>query len=281
VLAVIVARDVEDLGEPDFTLDDVRDEWAEPGFSLADDAWLAERDGEIAGYAALRDNGQLVLVAPGHCGHGLGSALLDRAEQRARALGRPLRQHLAGGNRAAAELLSRAGYRRGISYWRLRMELLQPPPEPVWPEGVTVRPFAGRSDERAAFELHQRAFAEVAGDQPQTFERWRSSVVGRTIFDPTLFMLAELDGAIVGSAHSELWQDEGLGSVRRLATTGAGRGIGLGRALLLAALGEFVRRGMPAAVLDVQGDNDRALRLYRSVGMRPLWQIDRWDGESA
>jgi mycothiol synthase len=275
VLAVIVARDVADLGAPDFTLDDLLEEWDEPGLSLADDAWLAER-GEIAAYAALRGKEQLVLVAPRHCGNGLGSSLLDLVERRALELGRPLRQHLPQRNASAAALLSSRGYRRVHSYWRMQIDLSRPPPAPAWPEGVTVRPFR-QGDERQAHELHERAFSEVTGNQPQSLEQWRRSVVGRSIFDPTLFMVAELGGAIVGTAHSELWQEDGVGAVRRLATGGAGRGIGLGRALLLAALGEFHRRGMPAAVLDVQGDNERALRLYESVGMSQQWRTDRWE----
>jgi hypothetical protein len=64
VLAVIVARDVADLGAPDFTLDDLLEEWGEPDFSLADDAWLAEH-GEIAAYAALRGKEQLVFALSG------------------------------------------------------------------------------------------------------------------------------------------------------------------------------------------------------------------------
>jgi GNAT superfamily N-acetyltransferase len=108
VLAVIVARDVEDLGAPDFTIDDLLEDWDEPGFGLAEDAWLAE-DGEIAAYAVVRDREQLVLVAPRHCGRGLGSALLDRVERRALERGHQLRQHLPGRNAAAAALLAARG----------------------------------------------------------------------------------------------------------------------------------------------------------------------------
>ncbi len=280
MLAVIVARDVEDLGAPDFTIDDLLEDWDEPGFGLADDAWLAE-DGEIAAYAAVRDREQLVLVAPRHCGRGLGSALLDRVERRAQERGHQLRQHLPERNAAAAALLSARGYRRVHSYWRLRIELSAAPPEPAWPDGVSVRAFAGEADERPAHELHERAFVEVAGNQPQTIEQWRHAVTERSVFDPSLFMLAELDGEIVGSIHNELWEEDGVGAVRRVATAGAGRGTGLGRALLLAAFGEFRRRGLPAAVLDVQGDNERALRLYESVGMSPLWRTDRWQRASS
>ncbi len=44
VLDLIVARDIADLGRPDYTLEDVRADWAAPGFDLALDAWLVEQD---------------------------------------------------------------------------------------------------------------------------------------------------------------------------------------------------------------------------------------------
>ena len=33
---------------------------------------------------------------------------------------------------------------------------------------------------------------------------------------------------------------------------------------------------MASAELGVQADNDRAVALYESVGMRMLWRVDRW-----
>ena len=168
VLAVIVARDVADLGAPDFTLDDLLEEWDEPGFSLADDAWLAER-GEIAAYAALRGKDQLVLVAPRHCGNGLGSGLLDLVELRALELGRPLRQHLPQRNASAAALLSSRGYRRVHSYWRMQIDLSRPPPAPAWPVGVTVRPFRQRG--RAAGARASRTGLLGGDGQPAAVAR--------------------------------------------------------------------------------------------------------------
>src|SRR5215208_3744161 len=44
VLGLIVARDIADVGHPDYTLEDVRADWAAPGFDPARDAWLAVDD---------------------------------------------------------------------------------------------------------------------------------------------------------------------------------------------------------------------------------------------
>jgi ribosomal protein S18 acetylase RimI-like enzyme len=56
----------------------------------------------------------------------------------------------------------------------------------------------------------------------------------------------------------------------------AWRGQGLGRALLLTSLGAFHEQGVPRAALGVHGQNDRAIGLYESVGMRPAWRHDEY-----
>ena len=40
VLAVIVARDVADLGRPDYTLEDLHADWTLPGVDPTVDAWV-------------------------------------------------------------------------------------------------------------------------------------------------------------------------------------------------------------------------------------------------
>src|SRR5687767_5064405 len=88
VLAVIVARDVADIGRPDFTLEDLRADWATPGLELARDAWVVEDTaGAIVATAQLLGDDALVYVHPEACGHGIGTALRALAEERARERG--------------------------------------------------------------------------------------------------------------------------------------------------------------------------------------------------
>src|SRR4051812_42279778 len=80
ILAVIVARDVADIGRPDYTLDDVLDEWDADGFDLATDAAVTE---DLTGYAMLRPDQAMVSVHPDAEGRGIGAALLAFVERRA------------------------------------------------------------------------------------------------------------------------------------------------------------------------------------------------------
>jgi len=140
VLEVIIARDVTDLGEPDFTLDDLADEWADEAFALELDSRVAESgDGELLAYAAMRDRAQLVAVHPGAEGRGIGAALLRWAEGRAAERDEPLRQDVGSSNAAAAALLTAAGYGPTHHYWRMTRALDPPLPEPSWPAGTSVR----------------------------------------------------------------------------------------------------------------------------------------------
>ena len=89
VLALLVARDIADVGAPGITLEDLQDEWCGAEFDLSADARVVETaDGRIVGYAAMsREVTMVVIVAPDHEGRGVGSALRGWAEQRDRARG--------------------------------------------------------------------------------------------------------------------------------------------------------------------------------------------------
>jgi len=46
VLRVLLARDVADVGYPDFTIEDLHADWATPGLDLERDARVVESGGE-------------------------------------------------------------------------------------------------------------------------------------------------------------------------------------------------------------------------------------------
>ena len=146
VLDLIVARDIADLGRPDYTLEDVQADWAAPGVDPALDAWLVEDGDEPLGYALLDDRGAaLVTVPPASEGRGVGTALREAAEARAIARGEALvRQYVPTANEAARTHLLEAGYWPAFSYFRMRMQLADAP-EP--PSDVPVRTFDRGTDD--------------------------------------------------------------------------------------------------------------------------------------
>jgi ribosomal protein S18 acetylase RimI-like enzyme len=75
-----------------------------------------------------------------------------------------------------------------------------------------------------------------------------------------------VDGAVVG--YAIVGRAARRGYVQRLAVAPEVQGSGLGRALLIDGLRWLGRRGAARAVVNTQVDNDRARRLYESLGFR-------------
>jgi mycothiol synthase len=281
VLELITACDIADVGQPDFTLDDLRDEWANPEVDLAADSLLVEAaDGGVAAYTLCTSHAQDVYVHPAHLGEGVGSALLPAVERRAGEQRFPLRQYIAGRNRRGADLLARNGYRPTHHYWRMALDLTAPPAAAVLPEGVELRPFRTGTDDRVVHALVQAAFSEIEGNIHHDWEQWRIRSIDTSSFDARWWFIAWAGNEIAGVALSEHWAEDDTGWVGQLAVAPEWRGRGLGRALLLTALSAFHAAGVAQGMLSVHGDNDRAARLYESVGMRQAWRHDRYEKRS-
>src|SRR5919199_3444233 len=75
--------------ELDFSVDDIRNEWRRT--DLERDTWLWERDGRLVASATLRSRGEELsvngFVHPDFRGRGLGAAILQATEVRARERG--------------------------------------------------------------------------------------------------------------------------------------------------------------------------------------------------
>jgi mycothiol synthase len=275
VLELIVARDVADLGRPDYTLDDVRADWSSPGIELALDAWLVDDGGDPLGYALLDDRGAaLVTVPPASEGRGVGTALREAAEARALERGEALvRQYVPISNEAARTHLLAAGYWPVTSYFRMRLDLAAAAPPPP---GVPVRPFSRGPDDAPVHALVEEAMAGVPGNEPRSLESWQAAKVDKAGWEPSLWLLHEDADGLAGVVLCERWED-GVGYVDYLAVAPRARGHGLGRALLLHGFAALRDAGMTVAELSVQGENASATRLYESVGMVPVWTIERWE----
>jgi mycothiol synthase len=275
VLELIVARDVADLGYPDYILEDVKADWAAPGIDLARDAWLVEEGGAPVGYALLDESAAaLVAVPPASEGRGVGTTLREAAEARAADRGEQVvRQYLPASNEAARAHVQAADYRLTHRYARMRIELGQAP-EP--PPGVSVRTFVPGADDVSVHELGEAALGDIPGNLPRSLEAWRAAHVTKEGFDPSLWLLHE-DGAGLAAVALCERRDGGVGFVDYLAVAARSRGRGLGRAMLLHGLEALRAEGLTAAELFVQAENASATRLYESIGMRPVATHERWE----
>jgi mycothiol synthase len=278
VMAVLEARDRADLGAPDYTLEELREEWNLSEVKLADDALVAETDdGRIVAYGIVRRPGTLAIVHPDHEGQGIGSRLLEWSERRAREQGRDQhRQWIAGTNARAVALLRGAGYEYARTYSRMARGLGRVVSPGAPPAGVRLRALDVDRDAIAVHALDAASFGGLPDYQPESFDQFSEEHLHAHDLDPRLSPVALAGGDIVGFVLSRRWRER-IGFVDILAVHPDQQHRGIGNALLLAAFAAFADAGLREAQLGVASDNPRALRLYKRAGMTPRFRFDTYE----
>ena len=243
------------------------------GIDLPSDTWRYDEDGRLValGWVEKHDDGAgtaVGVVHHGERGRGLGSQLVDRSEQRLRALavGR-VHNITLGPDTAAATLLASRGYREVRRFWEMTIELGDdPPPAPGLPGGFRIEAFA-EDAARAFHDALDEAFADHWEHTPSTFEDWWRRQTARPDHDPSLWFLVRSGRDVVAATRNDP-ERSGGGWIGAIGVRPAWRGRGLAKALLLHSFREFHRRGLRRVGLGVDAENPTgATKLYESVGM--------------
>lgn len=225
----------------------------------------------LYGYAQLEETDPVeapaaeLLVHPDQRGRGhgraLGTALLAATGKRLRVWahgGKPSARHL-------AQVL-------GLTLFRELRQLRRPlapldVPEPVLPEGVTIRTFVPGQDDAAWLAVNAAAFAHHP-EQGSLTQRDLDDRIAEPWFDPKGFFLAEKDGELVGFHWTKIHAEERLGEVYVVGILPGAQGGGLGKALTATGLRHLAGQGLPTAMLYVDADNSAAVRVYEGLGFR-------------
>ncbi|RWZ64478.1 mycothiol synthase [Labedella populi] len=170
-----------------------------------------------------------------------------------------------GDHPAASALASRHGFDRVRTLLQLRMPLdgriRSTAPRR---SDVVITPFVPGHDEADWVALNALAFAT----HPEQGRLTIDDVLARERepwFDAEDLLLARDDnGDLVGSIWLKV--DGGVGEVYAVGVHPDHAGRGLGRTLMEAGLDRLERSGVETAALYVEADNERATRLYRSLG---------------
>lgn len=267
-----LARAVETavLGAPVITEGDVRDWWrvTEPG----ENVWLIYGEGRLAAAATLWPRGEAPNVwgdvHPEALGRGLGTALLELAETRARDLeAAAVRNELFAQDELAAALLESRGYRPVRRHYGMRIELGdEAPPEPAWPEGLTVAPF--RDGDGPAFHAALgESFEDEWGHTPIEYDEWRRARLEADDFDPEVWAVVRDGDEVAAVVRCDVFRYGG-GWVGALGVRKPWRRRGIGLALLQHTFRVFHARGERSVGLGVDSENPTgATRLYERAGM--------------
>ena len=269
--------------------------WRQPGFSLLTDTRVAVLpDGRVIGYGEVEDTeaphvraGSWMRVHPESSGLGIENALLDWIETRAgEAIDKAppharviVTQGVPDEDQHLRELLEQRGFTSKRHFWRMEIDLDVDIPEPIWPNGVSVRTFILNEDLEALVHAHQDSFRDHWGHVETPFEQeleeWRYWIDQDPEFDQTLTFLVVADDKVVGYAscdpkHSE---DPAMGYVGVLGVTRPWRRRGIALALLRHTFREFKNRGQQRVCLGVDATSlTGAVGVYEAAGMRATQQ---------
>ncbi|OMH26005.1 hypothetical protein BKD30_05375 [Tersicoccus phoenicis] len=313
-LTTVLAR--ADETEEFYSAEDLAEELAEEGVDPQRDTWAVRDragDGIVAfGQVRVRVRAELLHgraivllgggVHPDWRRRGIGRALMDRMEARARELaagrhpGAPVTLRNPGGLETdpVRHLLIGRGYTLSRYFVQMERSLPGPTPAPPGPTASSATPpSATPSSAVAGYRIvpftaalsagthraRNAAFADHWGSTSTSEAEW-ADLIGARSFTADCSFLAVASGsgkAAAGDVHAfclaQDWQDGQL-YLALIGTVPAARGVGLARACIAASLEAAVRRpdteGRPRfsrASLHVDADSPTgATRLYRAAG---------------
>lgn len=291
ILKMVHASDIAAVGAPDYPAEEVREMLTAPNTDMAEDSWVAvDADGVIVGWAYPHnptggDRDFLEVYAWPRRGEPALRPLLDlslaRAAVRGARFGHDPYTVRAGAiptEKPWIGVLTDAGFTFVKMHARMTLSLRDvaaTPPEP--PAGVTVRP-VDHTDEAEMRRFHacvEEAFRDTdhhATDYP-TF---RAEIAGESTVSWDEWLVAEVDGAWAGVLRSsDVDAEDNGGWVKALAVLRPYRRRGVGAALLRHAFAIYAAKGRAEAGLGVDMANPTsAARLYRAVGMHPLYEAN-------
>jgi len=265
--------------------------WEQPGFCVDTDTCVAvTSQGRIIGYAEVMDTEEphvrvmsWVRVHPEYKTSSLGRQLVswicDRAQDAIALAPDGARVSVSMGldreDVAMSEVLDSQDFHVVRYFLRMSIELSDAIPEPVWSEGVLVRPFVLDSDLESTVHAIRDAFRDHWGhiDVPfeEEVEKWRHWFQNDSDFDESLSSLVLVDQQIVGFAMCGLRhpEDPNMGFIDSLGVRREWRRRGLATALLRRTFNELRTRGQRRACLGVDADSlTGAFDVYERVGMK-------------
>jgi mycothiol synthase len=249
------------------------------GGDKSDSHLVVEETSKVIGYAHL-DQTDLVagpsvelVVDPDHRSFGIGKKLLSKAVE---ICGQNLRLWVHGENEAAAALANSFNFEKIRTVLQMQKQLTDIEKLPDIDPKIIIRSFLPGLDSNDWLSLNNRVFK----DHPEQSD-WQLSDLnhrlGEEWFDEKGFFIASLNNQMIGSTwtkiHGALTHDHGgshdhpaIGEIYITAVDPAYSGSGLGRALTITALNYLKYQGLTDAMLYVDFDNTRALKLYKSLG---------------
>ena len=275
VAKLIAKQQAADFGQVLRTTEDLRKLWDHMDLELQ--TCTAYSDGHLAGYAELLNGDEPYIYLMERGNVDLAFQLLKIMEDIALAHSNgsvKLMTKISENNKPLLQLFASNGYRSDLSFMMMETELKSSPPQPHWPDGLSVRPFVVGQDEMATYQADEEAGEDKGYHTPLDYESWRARMrMDQDAFDPGLWFLATDGQEIAGVALNYYDAATEIGWVDHLSVRRGWRRKGVGRALLLHSFGAFYERGIQRVKLNVDSKSlTNAPLLYNQVGMQKVNQ---------
>jgi ribosomal protein S18 acetylase RimI-like enzyme len=289
-------------GVAGFSLARLQNEYETPGFEIEKSICLVEnQDGKLVALVEVWDVSNppvhpytWIAIDPDFENRGLEPYLLDWAEERSRqALDRvdpEFRVAMRTSSDQVIESSRNANLTAGMKLirhgFRMRIEMEDPPPIPVWPEKISLRLYDPEKEAYAVYEVDDEVFQDHFGyikEPPEEgYKKFKHSMTGDDSYDPYLWFLAMDGEEIIGVCLCRRYgtEDKDAGHISSLGVKRPWRRQGIALALLQHAFGEFYQRGKRKVDLGVDASSlTGATDLYLKAGMFVLRQFDTYEKE--
>ncbi|MCP4540754.1 MAG: GNAT family N-acetyltransferase [Chloroflexi bacterium] len=289
VVTLCNACSMKEIGKRVLEENELKTEWNMPTLNLETDTQVVlTPGGEFVGHVVTWDCAPHVrfranvYVHPEYKGRLIGTYLRQWADERARqSIAKApkgarvvSRCNTNSTNTAAQELLRQYGYQIVRHFFNMVIELDSPPPEPVVPEGILIRPFVRERETHALVTAGREAFKDhwdfIETPYEEELAEWETWMDGPT-FDESLWFVAMDGDEMVGFSLCLGIVAEGpnVGHVAELVVRRAWRRRGIALAMLQHSFGELYGRGKTVVTLGVDGQSlTGATALYEQAGMR-------------
>jgi GNAT superfamily N-acetyltransferase len=167
------------LDTEEFSINDIETEWSEPNFSPQNDARLVfSPKGELVGYIEVWTTSNPPVnpwiwarVHPKYEGQGIATHLMTWGENRAReAIKRcpadarvTMRTGVESTIKTAKDLITGCGYQPIRYSFRMLIEMDALPPDPVWADGIKLKPYNPEEDAEAVYRADDEIFQDHFG----------------------------------------------------------------------------------------------------------------------
>lgn len=239
--------------------------------------FVAERDGRVVGTASIAfdrwsSDGQSHLslgVHPDERGHGVGSALLARADEHNRATGgRRIRCRAEEG--PATDWAVKRGFVAGRTSRVSRCDLSALPPAPPVPADVRIVPVSSVDDLLSLYEADTLAAKDIPGrtGEDYSFEFWENTLLNDPRMDRSLSLIAYIGDEVAAMTYVHR-TEERLNSAFT-GTHPGHRGRGLATLLKALALHAAAEAGASVAFTNNDSENAPMLAVNTRLGYRPF-----------